>query len=236
MSSTAPPGYFRTNLSTAVKRGCLASVSVVRWPMCAQCLPVRHRHSFHMWFSADASPELAISASETYAFAAPIPIQVGSMACNREPLGRRTTRLRRSVQAVRERSSHIRERLRPQNLRAPSLDWLNFLIAVVRGGWVGPLCRGLPDRRAGLESDHGRCCRHGGRMAWPGRPDANRCLARSRQSQARREHRGRGVPTGTLMAQALDDLAAAGGLRPENSSCHARRTLCRNSEWLSCVS
>jgi MFS family permease len=38
---------------------------------------------------------------------------------------------------VRERSSHIRERLRPQNLRAPSLDWLNFLIADVRGG-LGP--------------------------------------------------------------------------------------------------
>jgi hypothetical protein len=35
MSSTAPPGHFRTNLSTAVKRGCLASVSVVGWPMCA---------------------------------------------------------------------------------------------------------------------------------------------------------------------------------------------------------
>jgi hypothetical protein len=32
---------------------------------------------------------------------------------------------------------HIRERLRPQNLRAPSLDWLNFLIADVRGG-LGP--------------------------------------------------------------------------------------------------
>ena len=38
---------------------------------------------------------------------------------------------------MRERSSHIRERLRPQNLRAPSLDWLNFLIADVRGG-LGP--------------------------------------------------------------------------------------------------
>jgi hypothetical protein len=38
---------------------------------------------------------------------------------------------------VRDRSSRIRERLRPQNLRAPSLDWLNFLIADVRGG-LGP--------------------------------------------------------------------------------------------------
>ena len=38
---------------------------------------------------------------------------------------------------MRDRSSHIRERLRPQNLRAPSLDWLNFLIADVRGG-LGP--------------------------------------------------------------------------------------------------
>jgi hypothetical protein len=50
---------------------------------------------------------------------------------------RAADRLRRSAQAVRERGSHVRERLRPQNLRAPSLDWLNFLVADVRGG-LGP--------------------------------------------------------------------------------------------------
>ena len=50
---------------------------------------------------------------------------------------RRKTRFGRGLQAARERSSHIRERLRPQNLRAPSLDWLNFLLADVRGG-LGP--------------------------------------------------------------------------------------------------
>jgi MFS family permease len=49
----------------------------------------------------------------------------------------RKTRFRRGVQAIRERSGRIRERLRPQNLRAPSLDWLNFLVADVRGG-LGP--------------------------------------------------------------------------------------------------
>ena len=59
------------------------------------------------------------------------------MARSKEHPDRRETRLRRSAQAVRERSSQIRERLRPKNLRAPSLDWLNFLIADVRGG-LGP--------------------------------------------------------------------------------------------------
>jgi hypothetical protein len=49
----------------------------------------------------------------------------------------RETRFRRGVQAIRERSGRVRERLRPQNLHAPSLDWLNFLIADVRGG-LGP--------------------------------------------------------------------------------------------------
>ena len=58
-------------------------------------------------------------------------------ARNREHPVQRETRLRRSAQAVRERSSHLRERLRPKNLHAPSLDWLNFLIADVRGG-LGP--------------------------------------------------------------------------------------------------
>ena len=49
----------------------------------------------------------------------------------------RKTRFRRGFQAIHERSGRIRERLRPQNLRAPSLDWLNFLVADVRGG-LGP--------------------------------------------------------------------------------------------------
>jgi MFS family permease len=49
----------------------------------------------------------------------------------------RTSRLRRGAQVVRERSGRVRERLRPRNLHAPSLDWLNFLIADVRGG-LGP--------------------------------------------------------------------------------------------------
>ncbi len=48
-----------------------------------------------------------------------------------------STRLRRGVHAVRERGARMRERLTPQNLHAPSLDWLNFLIADVRGG-LGP--------------------------------------------------------------------------------------------------
>jgi MFS family permease len=69
--------------------------------------------------------------------AASMSCQMFKMARNGEPLGRRKTRLRRGLQAARERSSHLRERLRPQNLRAPSLDWLNFLLADVRGG-LGP--------------------------------------------------------------------------------------------------
>jgi MFS family permease len=47
------------------------------------------------------------------------------------------TRFRRGVEVVRERGARVRERLTPQQLRAPSLDWLNFLIADVRGG-LGP--------------------------------------------------------------------------------------------------
>ena len=49
----------------------------------------------------------------------------------------RTSRLHHSAQFVRERSGRVRDRLRPRNLHAPSLDWLNFLIADVRGG-LGP--------------------------------------------------------------------------------------------------
>ena len=49
----------------------------------------------------------------------------------------RTSRLHRGAEFVRERSGRVRERLRPRNLHAPSLDWLNFLIADVRGG-LGP--------------------------------------------------------------------------------------------------
>ena len=47
------------------------------------------------------------------------------------------TRFRRGVHAVRERTVRVRQRLTPQRLHAPSLDWLNFLIADVRGG-LGP--------------------------------------------------------------------------------------------------
>lgn len=47
------------------------------------------------------------------------------------------TRLHRGFQAVHDRGVRLRQRLTPQNLHAPSLDWLNFLIADVRGG-LGP--------------------------------------------------------------------------------------------------
>src|SRR6516162_7107015 len=50
---------------------------------------------------------------------------------------RRHARFHSGLQAVRERSTRVRERLTPQHLHAPSLDWLNFLIADVRGG-LGP--------------------------------------------------------------------------------------------------
>jgi MFS family permease len=46
-------------------------------------------------------------------------------------------RFRSGIQAVRERGARMRERLTPHHLHAPSLDWLNFLIADVRGG-LGP--------------------------------------------------------------------------------------------------
>ncbi|HET6195651.1 MAG TPA: MFS transporter [Acetobacteraceae bacterium] len=48
-----------------------------------------------------------------------------------------TSRLRRGARAIRERGTRVRERLTAHNLHAPSLDWLNFLIADVRGG-LGP--------------------------------------------------------------------------------------------------
>src|SRR6478609_11181618 len=72
------------------------------------------------------------------------------MAGNGETPTQRQTRFRRSLQAARERSSHIRERLRPQNLRAPSLDWLNFLLADVRGG-LGPFVGVFLVARAGWD-------------------------------------------------------------------------------------
>ena len=60
------------------------------------------------------------------------------MSCNRSTARQQhPTRFRRGVQAVRERGDRVRERLTPQRLHAPSLDWLNFLIADVRGG-LGP--------------------------------------------------------------------------------------------------
>ena len=48
-----------------------------------------------------------------------------------------TERVRHSLRAARDRSAHVRERLRPKRLRAPSLDWVNFLVADVRGA-LGP--------------------------------------------------------------------------------------------------
>jgi MFS family permease len=44
---------------------------------------------------------------------------------------------RRGVGAARERCTRVRDRFTPQRLHAPSLDWLNFLVADVRGG-LGP--------------------------------------------------------------------------------------------------
>ena len=49
----------------------------------------------------------------------------------------RHTRFYRGMDVVRARGSRVRERLTAQNLHAPSLDWLNFLLADVRGG-LGP--------------------------------------------------------------------------------------------------
>jgi MFS family permease len=44
---------------------------------------------------------------------------------------------RRVTDEVRTRGVRVRERFTPQHLHAPSLDWLNFLVADVRGG-LGP--------------------------------------------------------------------------------------------------
>jgi len=42
-----------------------------------------------------------------------------------------------ALRGLSERSAHLSERLRPKEIRAPSLDWLNFLVADVRGA-LGP--------------------------------------------------------------------------------------------------
>ena len=59
--------------------------------------------------------------------------------CERMPshARRRTYMDHLSSHAWRARSARVRERLRPKQLRAPSLDWLNFLVADVRGA-LGP--------------------------------------------------------------------------------------------------
>ena len=49
----------------------------------------------------------------------------------------RPGRLKRSRDAVWQHGSRLRQRFTPQTLRAPSLDWLNFFVADVRGG-LGP--------------------------------------------------------------------------------------------------
>ena len=46
-------------------------------------------------------------------------------------------RPRRIADEVRTRGARVRERFKPRRLHAPSLDWLNFLVADVRGG-LGP--------------------------------------------------------------------------------------------------
>ncbi|MBN8903422.1 MAG: MFS transporter, partial [Rhodospirillales bacterium] len=53
------------------------------------------------------------------------------------PPRRRPPRLRESFDALRARSGRWRERLTPKRVHAPSLDWLNFLVADVRGA-LGP--------------------------------------------------------------------------------------------------
>src|SRR5689334_15606632 len=44
---------------------------------------------------------------------------------------------RNDIHSLRERGERIRDRWKPREVRAPSLDWLNFLIADVRGE-LGP--------------------------------------------------------------------------------------------------
>src|SRR6185437_4293545 len=46
-------------------------------------------------------------------------------------------RFRASYDRVRDRSVRLQQRLKPKRLYAPSLDWVNFLIADVRGA-LGP--------------------------------------------------------------------------------------------------
>src|SRR5690349_8801321 len=46
-------------------------------------------------------------------------------------------RFRRGLRYARERGVQLRDRYTPRELHAPSLDWLNFLVADVRGG-LGP--------------------------------------------------------------------------------------------------
>jgi MFS family permease len=45
--------------------------------------------------------------------------------------------IRNGIRSLRARGERIRDRWKPRDVRAPSLDWLNFLIADVRGG-LGP--------------------------------------------------------------------------------------------------
>jgi hypothetical protein len=84
------------------------------------------------------------------------------------------TRLRGGVTAVRHGSAYMRDRLTPRDLHAPCLDWLNFLIADVRGG-LGPYVvvflvteHGWAPTLAGLVSTVG---------GWLGRSGADRGLA-----------------------------------------------------------
>jgi MFS family permease len=53
------------------------------------------------------------------------------------PLAAPEGRVRRSLHGVQARYGHLRNRLTPTRLHAPSLDWLNFLVADVRGA-LGP--------------------------------------------------------------------------------------------------
>ncbi len=59
------------------------------------------------------------------------------MSPNAPRAARGRERLHASYQRVWERSAAIRQRFKPKRLRAPSLDWTNFLIADVRGA-LGP--------------------------------------------------------------------------------------------------
>lgn len=54
-----------------------------------------------------------------------------------QPARRLAPHLHAGIGALRTRSSQLRDRLTPKRLHAPSLDWLNFLVADVRGA-LGP--------------------------------------------------------------------------------------------------